>query len=92
MAAGRTIWVERIGGNFSGSPVCVDGKLYGVSENGEIVVLGAAPEFREYGRSPLGDGSHSSPAVANGRLYVRGFQRLVSLRATTAVEAAGTGK
>jgi len=92
MATGRTIWVERIGSNYSGSPVCVDGKLFGVSENGEIVVLGAAPEFREYGRSPLGDGSHSSPAVANGRLYVRGFQRLVSLRAKAAVEAAGTGK
>jgi outer membrane protein assembly factor BamB len=92
LASGRTIWSERIGGNYSGSPVCVDGKLYGVSEDGEIVVLGASPEFQEFGRSPLGDGSHSSPAVANGRLYVRGFQRLVSLRAGTVVEAAGAGK
>jgi outer membrane protein assembly factor BamB len=92
LASGRTIWSERIGGNYSGSPVCIDGKLYGVSEEGEIVVLGAAPEFREYGRSPLGDGSHASPAVANGRLYLRGFQRLVSLRAGTVVEAAGAGK
>jgi outer membrane protein assembly factor BamB len=91
LSSGRTIWSERIGGNYSGSPVVVDGKLYGVSEEGEIVVLAAAPEFREYGRSPLGDGSHASPAVANGRLYVRGFQRLVSLRAKAVVEATGAG-
>ena len=90
MASGRTIWFERIGGNYSGSPIVVDGKLYGVSEVGEVVVLAASPEFREYGRSPLGDGSHASPAVANGRLYIRGFQRLVSLRAKALVEAAGT--
>jgi len=91
MASGRTIWHERIGANYSSSPVCVDGKLYCISEDGEVVVLGAAPEFREYGRSPLGDGSHSTPAVANGRLYLRGFQRLASLRAGTVVEAAGSG-
>ncbi|MEX0585727.1 MAG: PQQ-binding-like beta-propeller repeat protein, partial [Pirellulales bacterium] len=92
LSTGRTIWSERIGGNYSSSPIAIDGKLYGVSEEGEVVVLAAAPEFREYGRSPLGDGSHSTPAVANGRLYLRGFQRLVSLRAAAVVEAAGSGK
>lgn len=92
MPTGRTVWSERIGGNYSGSPVIVDGKLYGVSEAGEIVVLAAAPQFREYGRSPLGDGSHSSPAVANGRIYFRGFQRLASLKASGTVDAAGGGE
>lgn len=91
MSTGRTIWAERIGGNYSGSPVCIDSKLYNVSESGEVVVLAAAPEFKELGRSPLGDGSHASPAVANGRLYLRGFGRLASLRAKTVVESAGTG-
>ena len=91
LSSGRTIWSERIGGNYSSSPIAVDGKLYGVSEEGEVVVLAAAPEFRELGRSPLGDGSHATPAVANGRLYVRGFGRLVSLRAKSLVEAAGSG-
>lgn len=89
LPSGRTIWNERVGGNYSGSPVSIDGKLYCVSEEGEVVVLAAAPEFQEYGRSPLGDGSHSTPAVANGRLYLRGFQRLVSLRAKAVVEDAG---
>ena len=89
LPSGRTIWSERVGGNYSGSPIAIDGKLYCVSEDGDVVVLAAAPEFREYGRSPLGDGSHSTPAVANGRLYLRGFERLVSLRAASVVEAAG---
>ena len=85
---GREIWTKRIPGNYSGSPVCVDGKLYIMSEAGEVVVIAASSEFQELGRSPLGDPSHSTPAVANGRLYLRTFHRLACLRADPAAGAA----
>ena len=81
MATGRTIWNERIGGNYSGSPVLIDGRLYCISEDGDVLVVEASPEYRGVARSPLGDGSHSTPAVANGRVYLRGFGRLASLKA-----------
>jgi outer membrane protein assembly factor BamB len=76
---GKTIWQERIGGNFSGSPICVDGKLYCVSEEGEVVVLAAAKEFAELGRVKLGEGSSSTPAVADGTLYLRTYSKLYAL-------------
>ncbi len=89
MATGATVWNERIGGNYSGSPVLIDGKLYCMSEEGDVVVLEASPEFKEPTRNPLGDGSHSTPAVANGRVYLRGFSRLACLKAKGASVAAG---
>lgn len=76
---GKTLWQERIGGNFSGSPVCVDGKLYAVSEDGEMVVLAASKDFQELGRVKLSEGSSSTPAVADGTLYFRTFSKLYAL-------------
>ena len=82
VASGQTIWTRRIGGNYSGSPICIDGKIYGISEDGNVVILAASPEFRLLGKVPLGDASHSTPSVANGRLYFRTFHRLFCLEAT----------
>lgn len=81
LKTGENIWAERLGGNYSGSPVCIDGKLYCIAEDGEVVVIAASPEFKELGRTPLGDPSHSTPAIANGRLFLRSFNRLACLEA-----------
>ncbi len=81
IATGKNVWTKRIGGNYSGSPVCVDGKLYCVSESGDVVVIAASPEYERFGKVSLGDPSHSTPAVANGALYLRTYHRLMCLRA-----------
>lgn len=79
---GKTVWTKRVGGNYRGSPICIDGKLYCMTQKkGEVVVLAASPEFKLLGRSAFGDGSQSTPAVANGRLYLRSYRRLASLEA-----------
>lgn len=78
---GKTVWQERIGGNFSGSPVCVDGKLYCVSEEGEVVVVAASEKFAELGRTMLDEGSASTPAAAGDALYLRTFSKLYALPA-----------
>jgi outer membrane protein assembly factor BamB len=75
--SGENVWTERVGGMFSGSPVCVDGKLYCISEEGEVVVVAASPEFKLIARNPLGEASHSTPAVARGRMYLRTFHQLI---------------
>ncbi|HEX6986112.1 MAG TPA: PQQ-binding-like beta-propeller repeat protein, partial [Planctomycetaceae bacterium] len=80
----KPVWTERVGGNYSGSPVCVNGLLYAVSEEGEVVVVRAAPEFELLGRSSLGDRSHATPAVADGRMYFRTFRKVVRLAPTAA--------
>lgn len=81
LATGKDVWTKRIGGNFSGSPICCDGKLYCIDESGTVVVLAASTTFQEFARVPLNDPSHSTPAVANGRLYLRTFHRLACLAA-----------
>ena len=81
-ATGETVNRQRTGGGtFSSSPILLDGKLYNISETGEVVVVSATPELEVLGHSQLGDHAHATPAVANGRLYLRGFHRLACLNA-----------
>jgi outer membrane protein assembly factor BamB len=82
MKTGETVNQKRTGGgNFSSSPLLIDGKLYNLSEAGEVIVVSATPELEILGTSQLGDGSHATMAVANNRLYIRGFHRLACLKA-----------
>jgi outer membrane protein assembly factor BamB len=76
---GNVYWRERIGGTFYSSPICVNNRVYGVSADGDMVVLAAAKKFDRVARFPIGDGSHSTPAVANGTMFVRTFSQLFSI-------------
>lgn len=76
---GKLIWQERVGGNFSGSLVRVADKIYCMDDEGVVVVLAAEPKYRLIGKFPLGEGSRSTPAVADGRIYLRTYSHLVSL-------------
>ena len=78
---GREVWSERIDGQFSGSPVCIEDRLYCVTEDGVVVVLKAGREFKELGRTALGDDCHSTPAVANGHLYIHTFHNVFAIKA-----------
>lgn len=78
-ATGEVVWSERVGGNYFGSPVCVDGKLYAMSAQGDLVVVQASDEFKLLGRSALGELSHSTPAVSGGVMYLRTQRHLISL-------------
>jgi outer membrane protein assembly factor BamB len=78
---GKDVWIKRIGGDFSGSPIGAGGMLFNVDEQGNLIVLAAGPEFKLLGKLPLGEPAHSSPAIANGRLYVRTFHHLTCVAA-----------
>jgi outer membrane protein assembly factor BamB len=78
---GKDIWVKRIGGDFSGSPIGAGGMLFNIDESGEVVVLAAGPQFKLLGKIPLGEPSNSTPAIANGRLYLRTFHHLTCIAA-----------
>lgn len=78
-ATGKLQWRERIGGTYYASPVSTANAVYCASTSGEMVVLERSREFRELSRSPILEGSHSSPAIAHGRMYVRTFSHLMSV-------------
>ena len=72
-------WQKRIGGNFSASAVRAGETIYCVSVEGDVVVLAAKKEFEQLARIPLGDVCRSTPAIANGRMYLRTASHLYSL-------------
>lgn len=79
LKTGKPVWQKRIGGTYYGSPICIDEKLYCPSADGEMVVLAASDKYELLGKSPLGEASHSTPAVAGGRLYIRTVHHLMSI-------------
>jgi len=76
---GERIWRERVGGDFLGSPVRVGDRIYCISREGEVVVVGAQREYELLGRIDLGEASHSTPAVADGVMYLRTFSHLMAI-------------
>lgn len=77
---GDTVWAERIGGNYSSSPLVANGRLYFFSEEGKTVVVKAAPEFELLAENTLGDGFMASPAVSGDALYIRSRSHLYCIR------------
>ena len=76
---GEFHWRERLRGSFYASPICIGDRIYGCSTEEDVVVLAANHEFEELARNPLPEGTHSTPAVANGRMYIRTFSRLLAI-------------
>jgi len=82
LQSGKIHWRERLGGNYSSSLVRAFDKVFCTNADGEVIVLAAEKEFKELGRSTLGDGIRSTPAIANGRIYFRTFSHLISIGGT----------
>ncbi len=68
---GRQVWVNRVGGNYTSSPVYGDGKLYFFSQDGDCPVLEPGREFKLLAKNKLEDGCMASPAIADNALLVR---------------------
>ncbi|MFT5526362.1 MAG: outer membrane protein assembly factor BamB, partial [Pirellulaceae bacterium] len=76
---GKVHWRERVGGGFSGSPVLADDKIYCIDEAGTVVVLAASTEYKLLARNELGEDSRSTPAISDGRMYLRTYSHLISI-------------
>ena len=76
---GEIVWRERIGGDYFGSPVRVGDRLYCISREGEMVVLAAAREFQVLARIDLEERSNSTPAIADGVMYLRTASHLMAI-------------
>jgi outer membrane protein assembly factor BamB len=61
------------------SPVYADGKVYLTSRDGVVSVVKAGPKFELLASNRLPDQISASPAISNGRIYLRGFQALYAL-------------
>jgi len=79
---GTVVLEHRLRGHFSASPIGADGKLYWTNELGETHVLdvsqaaAAKPAVRLLATNPLGERVYASPAIADGRIYIRTAKHL----------------
>jgi outer membrane protein assembly factor BamB len=73
MADGKEQYSERLNGASAiPSPVATaDGRIY-FANGGKSFVVQAGPKVELLGTNDLGDPSHASPAVADGRLFIKG--------------------
>lgn len=83
LKTGTMHWQRRIGGNYSSSLVRAHDKIFCISMDGDVVTLAADKTFAELGRTTLGEGIRSTPAIANGRMYLRTFSHLMSIGSGT---------
>jgi len=70
-ASGDALWKERLGGEFSASPVLAGDALYCFDREGGATVVRAAPEFEVLAENELAEGCMASPAVLGDSLIVR---------------------
>jgi len=68
---GKELWRERIGGNFSASPIYCNGLIYFFSEEGKTTVIRVADKYEPVATNQLGDGFTASPAVSGDSLFLR---------------------
>lgn len=89
---GSVVIEQRLRGHYTSSPVIADGKLYWTNEKGETYVVDLAkataevrkPAIKVLAINRLGEQVLASPAIANGRLFIRTEKHLFCI--------AGTGK
>jgi outer membrane protein assembly factor BamB len=61
---------------FMASPVAYEGKILLTSEEGDTYMLKAGPKHEVLRTNSLGENVYASPAIADGKIFIRGEQNL----------------
>jgi outer membrane protein assembly factor BamB len=73
---GELVYEERVNGSagsskFFSSPVAADGKIFGGSQQGDLIVLKQGEKFEQLSANKLDSAINASPAIGDGRIYMR---------------------
>ena len=61
---------------FTASPVAFEGKILMTSEDGDTFIVKAGPKHDVLGTNSVGEPVYASPAIADGRIFIRGEKNL----------------
>jgi len=75
VATGNILWVEDLGKQYS-SPVLAGGLVYMPNDEGVITVIKPGPTFQKVAQNSIGEKMNASPAISNGKIYIRGYKHL----------------
>ncbi len=81
-STGKVVWLKRLNGVYSASPVFADGRIYILAEEGVTLVLNPGPRYDELARNTLGKECLASMAVSQGHFYIRSAEYLYSIGAS----------
>jgi len=74
--SGKPYWTRKLGGEFWGSPLIADGKVYAGSRRRELWIFAAKKREQELAHVKLDAPIGSTPVAANGVLYVTTMKTL----------------
>jgi outer membrane protein assembly factor BamB len=78
---GKVHWQQRIGGNYSASPIFADGRLYFLSEEGVATVIAPGRTFQKLAVNELDGAALASIAVSDGAIFIRSLTHLYRIAA-----------
>ncbi len=76
---GETLWQQRLGGNYSASPVSAAGRIYVQSEEGETHVFEPGRQFKKLAANRLDGSTLATLAPAGGVIYLRTDSHLYAI-------------
>ncbi|MCK5137018.1 MAG: PQQ-binding-like beta-propeller repeat protein [Bacteroidales bacterium] len=68
--------------SFIACPVAADGRIYMVSEDGDLYITQAGREYRLLHRIPLGEVSLVTPGISEGMIILRTASKLIAVSST----------
>ncbi len=80
-ATGEIVWLKRLSGVHSASPILAEGRIYITSEDGVTLVLRPGPKYDEIARNTIDETCLASIAVSQGHFYIRTAENLYSIAA-----------
>ena len=78
---GEQIYREQLGKmtSFAASGVAADGKLYFTSQEGDVYVVKAGPDFEMLATNSMNEKNLATPAISEGKLYFRTHHYLYAI-------------
>jgi outer membrane protein assembly factor BamB len=86
---GEARWRERIGGNFSASPIHGAGRLYFWDEDGKTTVIKPGPSFEVLAKNEIDGRIMATPAIVGNAIYLRSNTHLYRIEDRSAAVTAG---
>ncbi len=74
---GERLFQGRTGGVFTAAPIAGDGKVYFLSETGEMIVVRASREMDILARNTIPARFLASPVASNGQIFLRSDDQLI---------------
>ena len=65
--------------SFIASPVAADGRIYTISEEGEVFIIEAGPSYQLINSIPLGEITLATPAIVDGMIIFRTTGHLIGI-------------